>query len=245
MKALRNKVNVTAPDGTYIYGKLRNNPGDNTGTPVDEELFNDSMQLFEAVMADAGITPNNLPDNLTNGFQLYNAFIEFVRNKQATLTQKGTAELATDAETITGTDTDRIVTPSNLDAWYEANFNQPWVLRSNVADVVVTGGTGTTVTLSNIKYKIIGKTMIMNFKGSITNTTAPSSFTIKIPASKVVNTGFTISPCTFILDGTLAKRAQFQVADGATTIACSIIGGDTLTNTFTTSFSYSLTFEIA
>ena len=35
----------------------------------------------------------------------------------ATLTAKGVVELATDAETNTGTDTGRAMTPSNLEAW--------------------------------------------------------------------------------------------------------------------------------
>lgn len=114
MIALKDKTNVNSPNGTWPYGELRDNPGDNSGTPVDEALVSDVMQLMEVVMADAGITANGQLDNLTNGFQLYQAFTEFVRNKQATEALKGTAEIATQAETNTGTDDERIVTPLKL-----------------------------------------------------------------------------------------------------------------------------------
>lgn len=244
MKALRNKVNVTAPDGTYIYGKLRNNPGDNTGTPVDEELFNDSMQLFEAVMADAGITPNNLPDNLTNGFQLYNAFIEFVRNKQASETQKGTAEIATNAETITGTDALRMITPANLTAWAA----QAWVLRQNVADVTYTVvGIGVTVGQSKIKYRLIGKTMHIIFYAEVTNSVnAPTEFYILIPDSKTANVGFDFYFTAQMLDAGSFVNCIGKIETGNNTkIKIYPANGVTLTNPSTTTISGQLTFEIA
>lgn len=114
MIPLKDKTNVNSPNGTWPYGELRDNPGDNSGTPVDEALVSDVMQLMEAVMADAGITANGLLDNLANGFQLYTAFTEFVRNKQATEALKGTAEIATQAETDAGTDDERMITALKL-----------------------------------------------------------------------------------------------------------------------------------
>lgn len=73
MIKLEDKSNVNAPSVPYPYGSLRNNPGDNTGTPVNVNLVGDVMQLMEKIMAESGITPNGLPDNEANGWQLYEA----------------------------------------------------------------------------------------------------------------------------------------------------------------------------
>lgn len=113
-RSIQQKTNTDAATGTYPYGNIRDNDGSNNGTPVNVETYGDFHQFFEALMADAGITFNGLPDNLTNGFQLYLAFVAAVRNKQATTTALGTAEIATDAEVQAGTDTERMVTPANL-----------------------------------------------------------------------------------------------------------------------------------
>lgn len=74
MKRLQDKTNVIAPTAEYPYGSVKDNPGDNSGTPANRDLFSDSMQLMEKLIAESGITANGLPDNATNGFQLYEAF---------------------------------------------------------------------------------------------------------------------------------------------------------------------------
>jgi len=73
MKLLENKTNVDAPTTAYPFGELKNDTGTNDGTPVDQELLGDSMQFFEKVFNESGLTANGLPDNETNGFQLYEA----------------------------------------------------------------------------------------------------------------------------------------------------------------------------
>lgn len=78
MKKLLDKVNVAPISADYPYGNLKNNTGTNDGTPVDLELVGDSMQLFERMMAQAGITPNGLPDNNANGFQLFLALTKLI-----------------------------------------------------------------------------------------------------------------------------------------------------------------------
>jgi len=75
MIKLEDKSNVNAPSVSFPYGSLRNNPGDNTGTPVNVNLVGDVMQLMEKIMAESGITPNGLPDNEANGWQLYEALL--------------------------------------------------------------------------------------------------------------------------------------------------------------------------
>lgn len=70
MRALRNKTNVQAPNADFPFGRAKDNPGDNTGTPVDENLLGDILQFFEKLMLDAGIAMNNLPEQVYSGFQL-------------------------------------------------------------------------------------------------------------------------------------------------------------------------------
>src|SRR5688572_8737357 len=79
MRALVTKTNVTAAGGGYPYGRIKDNPGNNTGTPVNEEVYGDMHQFFEKLMDEAGISPNNLPENLIEGFQLYQAFEKAAR----------------------------------------------------------------------------------------------------------------------------------------------------------------------
>lgn len=74
--ALQNKPNVEAPGGDYPYGKIKDNPGNGTGTPVNEVVYGDFHQFFAKMMAEAGITYNNFPDNAADGFQYFLALLK-------------------------------------------------------------------------------------------------------------------------------------------------------------------------
>lgn len=95
MIKLQSKSNVNAPSIPYPYGSLRDNPGDNTGTPVNTVLLGDTMQLMEKIMAESGITPNGLPDNQSNGWQLYEALMKITtpayKSYVVKLSQSGTS----------------------------------------------------------------------------------------------------------------------------------------------------------
>lgn len=86
MRILANKTNVVAPDADYPYGRIKDNPGNNTGTPINEQVYGDIHQFFERMMdkqagAPVGtVTPNDLPENEDNGFQMFEA-LEGVINK--------------------------------------------------------------------------------------------------------------------------------------------------------------------
>lgn len=73
MKALKDKVNTVPPGGDYPYGDLRDNPGDNSGTPVNRDLMGDIHRTVEKIMDEAGIVANGLDDNEANGYQIYEA----------------------------------------------------------------------------------------------------------------------------------------------------------------------------
>lgn len=75
MIPLLSKTNVNPATPEYPYGSTKDNPGDGSGTPVNTRLVGDLCQLAEKLMDESGIAPNGLPDNDTNGWQLYDALI--------------------------------------------------------------------------------------------------------------------------------------------------------------------------
>ncbi len=231
------KVNTDGTSTAYPYGNIRDNDGSNNGTPVDVNTYADFHQFFAALMAVAPLAFNDLPENNTNGFQYLEALFMNIRRTQATKTEKGTAELATQAEVVTGTDDEKIITPLEL-----ATYLGAWVTRSNIADVVPSGGSGTTVTGSLIDYKIIGKTMFMNYRFQVSNTTAPTSFTLLIPASKSIAHGFeTVTTC-LTFSSTTPNVGYASLNNGAPTLVTITLTG--LVNGETTVITGMLTFEI-
>lgn len=72
-RGLENYQNIDAPDSDFPNGRSRDNPGNNTGTPVKEETVGDYQQFFAKLMRIAALTPNTLPDNEYNGFQYIDA----------------------------------------------------------------------------------------------------------------------------------------------------------------------------
>lgn len=55
-------------------GRVKDNDGTDNGTPVSEQTKGDIHQLVQKLMRLYDITPNDLPDNETNGYQLVEAF---------------------------------------------------------------------------------------------------------------------------------------------------------------------------
>lgn len=74
MRWLANQENVDGPDSEYIYGRIRDRSATIEGTPVDEALYGDIHQYIARMMQLSGITPNELPDNDYNGFQIFEAY---------------------------------------------------------------------------------------------------------------------------------------------------------------------------
>lgn len=77
----------------YPDGDIKDNPN---GTLVNKRFMTDLIQTIHRAMRLAGITPNSQPDNVTNGYQVAEAFgIEAWKNLGTTLT------VAVDSGTIT------------------------------------------------------------------------------------------------------------------------------------------------
>lgn len=71
---LLDKPNVESVSYDYPYGNIKDNPGDNTGTPVNKLVYADFHQFFAKMMDYAAISYNGQPDNATDGFQYFLAF---------------------------------------------------------------------------------------------------------------------------------------------------------------------------
>lgn len=76
MRWIGNQQNIDSPDGEYIYGRIRDWSGTIEGTPVDEALYGDIHQLIARMQQASTFTPNGLPDNEYNGWQIFDAFMQ-------------------------------------------------------------------------------------------------------------------------------------------------------------------------
>ncbi|MGB0881432.1 MAG: hypothetical protein ACPGSO_00655 [Vicingaceae bacterium] len=73
MRNLTDATNVDAPNGDYPNGKVRDRNGTTPGTIYNEVLHGDLIQTIQKIIIEAGITPNSNPDNVSNGYQIYDA----------------------------------------------------------------------------------------------------------------------------------------------------------------------------
>ncbi len=74
MRKLNVNPNVITSDPNYPNGRIRNNTGTGNGTPVNEAVYGDIHVNKDKLMDLYGITPNNLPDNEANGYQIIEAY---------------------------------------------------------------------------------------------------------------------------------------------------------------------------
>lgn len=81
MRQLVNVTNVDAPDADYPKGRVRDKVGATLGTEYSEILHGDVIQFFQKLIIDAAITENDLPDNVTNGYQLLEALDAEIRKQ--------------------------------------------------------------------------------------------------------------------------------------------------------------------
>lgn len=66
--------NTIPADDDFPSGRSKDNPGNNTGTPMNEYTMGDTQQFFAKLFREAGITSNGLPDGPYGVFQYYEAF---------------------------------------------------------------------------------------------------------------------------------------------------------------------------
>lgn len=155
---LLDKPNVESVSYDYPYGNIKDNPGDNTGTPVNKLVYADFHQFFAKLMDDAGISYNGLPDNATDGFQYFLAL------------QKVIKKYCADFEDISST-----VTLNS--AVFSGGFTQVYIRKfpSGKVEVRCTLQHANTVAantdiLSGLPIPTIGGAMVVTLTDSITGT---------------------------------------------------------------------------
>lgn len=72
-KRILDLINATAEDSDNLYGDITDDNGSGNGTPMNNASFHDMFVFYQRLMQKGGITPNGLPDNAYNGWQLYQA----------------------------------------------------------------------------------------------------------------------------------------------------------------------------
>jgi len=88
---IANYPNIEPASADYPNGYIKDAP---SGTPVNVLTNGDIQILFDKLCRVAGVTPNGLPDNETNGYQLFEALQKAARPYNtyvAELTQTGTS----------------------------------------------------------------------------------------------------------------------------------------------------------
>jgi len=78
-RSILQKANTDGSTITFPLGRIRNNPGDGTGTPLDEQSYGDMHQFFDMLMYRAGLVHNGLPENDANGYQFNDALDRLMR----------------------------------------------------------------------------------------------------------------------------------------------------------------------
>ena len=117
-----------------------------------------------------------------------------------------------------------------------------WVLRSNVADVTLNGGSGTAVSYSNINYKINGTTMMMNFNIAVSNTTQPTRIDVIIPTGAILDSSDLWATCSCaIVSADSVQPSAIKITSGTGVFHIYPTG---LTHGTTYSFCGQLTFPI-
>jgi hypothetical protein len=125
-RSLASKPNVTAPGGSYPFGRIKDNTGSGNGTPVNEQVYGDFHQFFEKVMATAGLTFNGLPENNADGFQYYNALITVIQSYTTPKANSNNAALTgvpTAPTASLGTNTTQLATTAFVKAAVDALVN--------------------------------------------------------------------------------------------------------------------------
>lgn len=83
---LENLANVTAVSAAYPWKDIKDDTGAGDGTPLNQISHSDYHQTFRKLLALAGITPNGLPDNATNGYQYVDAILSLAKRSNGVIT---------------------------------------------------------------------------------------------------------------------------------------------------------------
>jgi hypothetical protein len=120
-RGVQNLTNIVAPGGDYPFGRIKDNTGDNSGTPFNEKAYGDLHQTLAKILAQAGIAPNGLPDNVTNGYQYIQA-LNIVYGFHRTILTKSGAPVS---DVVNGDEMPIVVVLPGAAAGHVISINSP------------------------------------------------------------------------------------------------------------------------
>lgn len=82
MRTLATQTGVEAPSADYPKGRTINN-----STLWQESIVGDLYQFIQKLVIESGITENDLPDNVSNGYQLIEALDRYIRKNDRIYTE--------------------------------------------------------------------------------------------------------------------------------------------------------------
>lgn len=141
------------PSIDYPQGSVKNRtaPDVKDGTPLDADWANDIQGYLQSLLQDAGIVADGQVDKVgaSQYFEALKAVIHNEGPSQATETDLGLIEIATQAEVNVGTDDARAVTPKKLKdgGFWPLGVGQQWVSVTSARDAntAYTNTTGRTI----------------------------------------------------------------------------------------------------
>lgn len=113
MRKLIDTPNIEAATSDYPKGRVKDRVGATPGTTLNELGMGDLIQLAQKLIIDAAIVENDLPDNVTNGYQLLTALNAKINERTkvgAALTiERATAAFNSGTITIAAVTYDRMI----------------------------------------------------------------------------------------------------------------------------------------
>jgi hypothetical protein len=224
-KGLENLVNISAPTSDYPYGNIKDNVGSGGGTPLDQISHADYHQTFRKLLSLAGITPNNLPDNVTNGYQYIQALSQY---KNFTGVIKEDFSVHTSL-ILTKANINKLLSVNNLSGSVKTIF-LPRVDLLNDGDSFCFFNTNTSGSDFLIQVDSVVETYIVNEKNiDVTSfSLAGNSSFVQVVLDKSVNKWYFSSyKLTPIIPNSIIVK--FATGGSATSIGdCSAVGGKDL-----------------
>lgn len=159
-------------------------------------------------------------DSLRDGGTKINAnFTElYGRTEAATTSSSGIVELATPAETVTGTDAARATTPAGVKAATDA-----LIVHGSWTPVIKQNATTLTATVTVAKYTKIGKKVFCELRASLTSAGTSGQINVTGLPFATTETDYYCGGSFIYLDtGTAyySGAAFFQVSDGSVRFLC-------------------------
>ena len=185
---LANFPNVLPRDSDYPDGRIKDNPGDGTGTPVNQFTNGDIQEFFAKLLRLSGAAPSGLPENEYTGHQYIDALTALL-----------------DSEWIQSTDASvvHVTTPSGLTVTtFKSNYKQTYrdVIFQFTIIMSYSGSPGAPIVLIDlpIAAKQIGGFGLAIGQGLFDGTVSQEYFQLRITNTFTESTQIIIQSSNFI-----------------------------------------------